>query len=98
MRAAEFLELKSIGGIKTARDMRLADRWHGSPKEKLESFLLALGRTHLAASFFARFFVVLALFEDLENSLALHFLFQALEGFIQRLVFADLNSCHSSFL
>ena len=31
----------------------------------LEALLFALGRTHLAASFFARLFVMLALFEYL---------------------------------
>ena len=93
MRAAKPPEFGSIRRIKTTRDVRLADP-HGR-KEKLESFLLTFGRTHLAASFFARLFVVLALFQDLQNSFALDFLFQALQGFVQRLVFTDLNFGHS---
>ena len=59
-------------------------------KPRLE-WTAGFGSAGFTAPLLARFLIVLARLEKLQDPFALHFLFQALEGLFKRLVLTDID-------
>ena len=92
MGEAKIANLVSVLGIETPGNVRGPDRHRRNPG--LESELFCFGGAHLATALFAGLLVMLAGFEDLQNSFALNFLLETLQRFFERLIFSDLYFWH----
>ena len=57
----------------------------------LEAELTGLGHAGFTTPFFAGLFVILPRLQDLQDPFAFHFLFQALQGPLKRLVISNVN-------
>ena len=85
---SELFKIRRIGWIKAACHTGLSDQH----KELRSLELLFFRGALLTPSFFAWFFVMLSGFENLQNTLALHFFLELLESLFQSFIVSNLYS------